>query len=219
MKVLIKKITTIEDACFCDKADDDSGSMEKPDYISDSRWEKLQCLKNTADKRRSLTAGYLLHQMCKEMHIANPSYGYSEKGKPYLTGHDDISFNISHSGDYVVLAYQKGKEPVGIDIQQIRSIRDSMKKRILHEQEQIPEYISKEETKFLNRIWAVKESYVKMTGDGLTYDLRNVYVDFENRRIIDKDTECAVFIEKEPLPGYVMAVCTTKESALQIIEC
>lgn len=220
MQVLIKNITSTEDACFWEGAGASDRKMEKPHYISVERWEKIKTLKGAADRKRSLTAGYLLHLMCRELHIENPSYGYSNKGKPYLIGHGDISYNISHSGDYAVLAYQESKEPVGIDIQQIRPLRGNIKKRILHEAEELPGQLSKEEEMvYLNRIWSIKESYVKMLGDGLAYDFRNIYIDFENRRIMTENRESAFFAEADQLSGYALAACMIKESELQIIEC
>lgn len=191
---------------------DDSFQM-----MDEERRRKTESLKMVADKKRSLASGYLQYQMCKKLGIQNPKYGYSENGKPYLEGYDNISFNISHSGEYAVLVYHESPNPIGIDIQQIRTLHEGMKKRILHEKEQIPANLtSEEEIVYLNRIWSIKESYVKMTGDGLALDFRKIRIDFKNGKIMAEDRNTAYFQEYHQLPGYAMAVCMTENSKMQI---
>ncbi len=256
MKILIKDIRTLEDTLLFQ----DNGTVQKdifdilenesltlsewmaykPDYIENKRWEKMKSLKNKSDKLRSLASGYLLNKMCMELGIVHSEYGHTDKGKPYLIGQEQLAFNISHSGDYVVLGYQintqvigkknlqESKEcdygsekcaqevengqkyhTIGIDIQRIRTMRDGMQRRILNEKEYLQEIVTpEEETRYLNRIWAIKESYVKMTGDGLSYDFRKIRVDFENHRIMTDDADVAFFAEYEVLEGYMIAVCS-----------
>ena len=80
---------------------------EKPEYMDEERWEKTKRIKSEADKKRSCASGYLLWIMCQKMQIIAPSYGYTKKGKPYLQGVENLSFNLSHSGDYAVLAQEQ----------------------------------------------------------------------------------------------------------------
>lgn len=82
---------------------------------------------NTGRKERTVLAGYrLLAEMVKMR------YGYdfwketdpvvrTETGKPYLRLHPELSFNISHSGDWIACAL--GDAPVGLDIQYHREIK------------------------------------------------------------------------------------------------
>ena len=208
MELLIKNIDSIE-LCI----------EKKPEYIEDKRWESIQNIKHEADKKRSLVSGYLLWSMCRRLQIENPTYGYSPKGKPYLEGREDLAFNISHSGDYAVLTFHKTAEPIGIDIQQVRPLHAGVKRRILHEKEIIPAAMTREEkNKYLNRIWAIKESYVKMTGEGLSCDFRKLYVDFENGLIQEEGKERVHFIEGKWQEGYILAVCTRIPEDIQIEE-
>lgn len=230
MKILIKNIQSFSDSYLL--------TNEKPDFMDNVRWEKFLSLKMEADKKRSLASGYLQNRMCKELGIMNPKYGYSEKGKPYLKGHENIAFNISHSGDYAVLVYcdadlvpeKNGaaevlkdcilSQAVGIDIQQICFMREGMKKRILNENEQLlPGLSVEEETAFLNRIWSIKESYVKMTGDGLALDFRKIYIDYEKGIVSAKDCETGYFREYSGLDGYVLSICKAKSFTEDIAEC
>lgn len=197
MQILIKNILSIGDI-----------PLKKPDYMEEKRWENLQHIKAEADKKRSLVSAYLLDYMCRELQIDNPVYEYSKRGKPILKD-AECSFNLSHSGDYVVLAYHKGKEPVGVDIQKLRVMRDGMEKRLLHEKEKmmLPE---EEELRlhYLNRLWTVKESFVKMTGVGLACDFRTIHADFQKGIINADNVEKVFFTLKDWNDDYYLSVCT-----------
>lgn len=204
---------------------------EKPFFVDDMRWEKMQSLKSEKDKLRSLASAYLLNSMCQELGINNPQYEYGEKGKPYLAG-QEVVFNLSHSGEYAVLAYavntdrangqykEEVIDGIGIDIQEIRPMKEGMKKKILNEKESL--YLSngqEDETCYLNRIWCIKESYVKMLGVGLALDFRNICVDFEKNRVEADGYVTACFAENNSMPGYVMAVCCNKAFQVKAEEC
>lgn len=60
------------------------------------------------------------------------SVAYEPKGKPYIL-HVPWHYNLSHSGDYAALAISDA--PVGLDIQQMRSYRDSLVKRFFSAEE------------------------------------------------------------------------------------
>ena len=92
-------------------------------------------------------------------------------GKPYLKD-SRVFFNLSHSGDYALCVLSDTE--VGCDIQQIRPVREAVMNRYYHDEEK--EYIDaasteRERMKRFARIWALRESYVKMTGEGLTRNL------------------------------------------------
>lgn len=178
----------------------------KPAYITDERWKRIQKIRQEADKKRSLTAGKLLHRMCAACQIDDPVYKTNLNGKPFLNDHPEITFNLSHSGEYAVLAYEKEGREVGVDIQQIRMISEEMKKRILHEKE----WGYPLDNGLLNRIWAIKESYSKMKGIGLALDFRDVFVDLKESTITDKNGVCISFEEPKAPEGYVMSLVSEK---------
>ncbi len=211
MKVLIEDVSFVKDEDI----------QNKPDYVTDERWEKILRIRPLEDKRRSLLAGKLLHQMCEACGLDTPMYGTVASGKPVLVNHPQVVFNLSHSGKYVVLVYEEGAKAIGVDIQQIRAVSDGVKKRILHEKEWI--WFSSEvemwrknpngkvkrssgENILLNRIWAIKESYVKMTGEGLSHDFRKLCIDFDKGIVTDENENRANYKELEAPDGYVVAV-------------
>ena len=100
-------------------------------------------------------------------------FAYGAHGKPYLPG-SDVRFNLSHSGEWAVLAVARGRE-VGIDIERIDAG---------FAQEQIPERFFSprevaelralprcEQTAAFFRCWSRKEAYIKARGLGLALAL------------------------------------------------
>lgn len=215
MKIVIETISSIAETDL----------QSKPEYVTDERWEKVLRIRSLEDKKRSLLAGKLLHQMCEECGVKEPVYGTVESGKPVLSSHLKIAFSLSHSGEYVVIVYGENAKAVGVDIQQIRVVSEGVKKRILHEKEWMyfqnegkqkdvlmkeVDSILIEKNRLLNRIWAIKESYVKMTGEGLAHDFRKLCIDFEEGTVTDEKGNQACYEELEAPDGYVAAVTMDK---------
>lgn len=92
----------------------------------------------------------------------------TERGKPYFK-EVPIEFSVSHTKDLWVCLIDR--EPVGIDVQEIRQCRsEKIAARYYTEDER--EYIrTMGETGFF-QIWARKEAYVKYTGDGFTEQIK-----------------------------------------------
>ncbi|PHQ80616.1 MAG: hypothetical protein COB66_04295 [Coxiella sp. (in: Bacteria)] len=97
-------------------------------------------------------------------------------GKPYLVDHqDNVHFNLSHSGDYAVIAISDGG-PVGVDIEQHSDRgheRLAIAARFFTPQEY--RYIKcqqgQQQLEAFYEIWTAKEAYVKAIGRGLAYGL------------------------------------------------
>lgn len=85
-------------------------------------------------------------------------------GKPYIKELPNVSFSISHSGQYWACAVAPFE--IGIDLQEDR-VRDSerMARRFYHPDE--VRWLEKNGFEQFCRLWAYKESYVKYSGQGL----------------------------------------------------
>lgn len=135
---------------------------------------------------------------------------YGSNGKPFFAKYPHIHFNISHSGDFVVAAFDR--QPVGLDIQEHRKLKESMAKHFLTtwELEQIgmqEEAENREE--ILCRLWAIKESYIKLTGEGMKKSMKDFRVNRQNCRIENKQHEpVAEFVEKVWEGHYYISVCS-----------
>lgn len=99
---------------------------------------------------------------------------YARNGKPMLKnaeGSRPVHFNISHCRGMVVCALSDC--PIGIDVESSRNVTIPMIRKICNEQEE--QYIAGNDNKdsFLE-LWTLKESYLKMTGEGIRIPLHQV---------------------------------------------
>ncbi|UVT94204.1 4'-phosphopantetheinyl transferase superfamily protein [Streptococcus mutans] len=133
------------------------------------------------DRQRSLL-GHLLSRYAivqeyaltnKEIQIRRHAYG-----KPYIKDYSQIHYNISHSGEWVVVAI--GKSPIGIDVENRREDWDLIGERVFSESEK---YWSQNSYKRKAILWTIKEAYVKYLGTGLSKSLNSFSI-YIKRKII-----------------------------------
>lgn len=128
---------------------------------------------------------------------------YGTHGKPALSDSFSPHFNISHSGKYAVCALSE--VPCGIDIQEKKELRNHrIFEKILSEKEQDEVLFSTDQAAAFYKYWARKESFLKLTGQGITVDLRGIskpvwQEDFTLKEVyagcISADTACQVTYE------------------------
>ncbi|HJC63999.1 MAG TPA: 4'-phosphopantetheinyl transferase superfamily protein [Candidatus Blautia merdavium] len=114
-------------------------------------------------------------------------------GKPGFPGYPQIQFNISHSGEYAACALTR--VPCGLDIQEIRGFRGKrILERTMDEEQQRQILSSADPALAFSRLWAEKESIVKLSGEGLSRSFR--------------DLKPPVWRETfEQLPAYTGSIC------------
>lgn len=206
--------------------------------LSGQRQEKMEKCRYDKDKMRSLCAGALLSLGVMEWEEKEQDFslqkiepkkvnwemlsafyetqkkdiscGYGKSGKPYFLHYPSIHFNLSHSGDYVVAAFDR--QPVGIDIQEHRALKESMERHFLQEEELESLSLYREEGKreeLLCRLWAIKESYVKLTGEGMKKPMKEFRVNRQLQRIENENGEpVAGFTEKIWQKKYYISICS-----------
>lgn len=144
--------------------------------VCDYRKAKIDKCKDEKDKARSLVAGLLFEEACKEYGLEEllPYLADGEHGKPYFNCDDDafpgrtrMYFNISHSEDCVLVGIADSE--IGVDIQYMKPLKTDLASRCFTEKEQDMYYSAPDEeyVKVFYRIWCLKESFVKFTGNGL----------------------------------------------------
>lgn len=94
-------------------------------------------------------------------------------GKPYLIWNPQVYFNISHSGGYGVCAISS--RPCGVDIQEIRPVKSRrMVSRTMSQEEQKQIQEAEDSTREFIKLWTYKESCIKLSGEGLQRELKNL---------------------------------------------
>lgn len=139
-------------------------------YLPEERRAKALRYRREIDRKLSV-ASYLLliYASHKEFKLSSPAIAYTDKGKPYLPDHPDIHFNISHCPLGCVCAVSD--KPVGVDIQDIRPFSQDIVNRCCSAEELLLLAQSADPAARFTQMWAMKESYLKMTGEGIAHSL------------------------------------------------
>ena len=194
--------------------------------VSRERRRKADSFRFMIDGYRSVCAELLLQYSLFEAtnQYGEMTFSYNKYGKPTLKNVNDFFFNLSHSGDWVVLAY--GASEVGVDIEKIRSGNERIVEGIFKEEEK--EYIysvaGMERNKRFTQIWTLKESYIKYLGTGFSTGMNTFSVGALNNVVIDDNRELNENLFLKSIlykPDYYLAICgeeqkvTVKEVALE----
>lgn len=142
-------------------------------FVDEKRKEKAERYIQEKDQLLSFGAAYLLKK-----YLPNGEIKENENGKPYLE--KGPFFNISHSGEYVLLAIHSNRD-VGVDNERITENKLDGIRFILNEEEK---KISELSTLFL--IWSNRESLIKCMGTGIR-DIKKISgLPLEGIRTVDE---------------------------------
>lgn len=194
--------------------------------LSAKEQEKAARFHRDADRQSSIAARGALRVLLSGytgIPAAEIEFQYSENGKPFLVppassrltaeqqgrqdACDTVSFNVSHSGDWVLLAFGKNRQ-VGVDVEKIKWEMDvgSIASRYFAPEEiALIENAADLHTMFF-QLWARKEAYVKACGSALFRELGSFSVPMEGERDgwffqgleVDPEYAAAVVADKEP---------------------
>jgi 4'-phosphopantetheinyl transferase len=100
------------------------------------------------------------------------AFGKPALGKEHM--HDEVQFNLSHSGELALVAVVKGRS-VGIDVEWIKPLSDHLKIAERHftsdEVGALNQMNRSSSAKSFIQLWAGKESLIKARGSGLSIPL------------------------------------------------
>lgn len=185
------------------------------DMVSEERREKADRIRIENDKKLCLGVEILLKYALEKEKIFDRDiiYGYGENKKPFLSEHGNIRFNLSHSGKFVMCVISENE--VGCDIERERELSIKLAKRFFTEKEYM-HLLSIEndndKKRLFSRYWTLKESFMKVTGDGMRLPLNQFEICMDTRKISvthDKNTDDKYkfrefFVEE----GYSISVCS-----------
>lgn len=176
--------------------------------------ERIRKFLKYEDALRTLISDILIrYLLCKKLRVDNHNLSFktNEYGKPFLSSHDGIEYNISHSGRWVVCCIDNS--PVGIDIEQIKPIDISIAEKFFSKDEVLSllnkDVIRREE--FFYELWTSKESYIKAVGKGLSIPLNSFTINiYRNNITVSSTYEQNTYYFKQYFieNGYKMVVCS-----------
>jgi 4'-phosphopantetheinyl transferase len=112
--------------------------------------------------------------------------------------------------------------PVGIDVERIRKPRLDVALRFFSEEEKgvLLKLPDEEQTQYFYRLWTIKESYLKLTGEGLTASLNTFTVkqQDENFAIFKEEVKQNIHVKIYPgIPGFCLAVSSEENSFAELV--
>lgn len=183
------------------------------DLLDEHRRSRIEQCATQEGREKLLLTGAALMRVLSKRGVKASELFVSEKGKPYVVEHGDLCFNLSHSGDRLLIAVSDG--PVGIDLQKTVPRRDAVTKRIssVEEISRYHEMISGDFKLF----WAIKESYSKLIGSGIGKDFKEITFDLDDRKIVyyDNGVKNASGIILEDSEDYSSVVCMHEAFAVE----
>ena len=176
--------------------------------MSEKRRKKCDALRREDDKKLCILSDMKTREILSEitgLSYEELEFDTEEAGKPYLKN-ADCHFSISHSEKMVAVAVNK-KKPVGIDIEKIRPVSARIAKRVfslsdiryVFQSDNVPdgEILDIEMQERFFRVWTYKEAFVKMTGQGIDDDIKNISYNAENCVCELSDDYCITVVTKE----------------------
>ena len=160
---------------------------------------------------------HLLLSQCLKEHGVDYAAGvtpvrFGKHGKPSLTEHPELHFNISHADG--IAAVIVSEHECGIDCEPIRKYNPRMMKRIFSdsEREAVETALDGQCNLMFFSFWTLKEAYVKAIGRGLSFPLREAAFAFEGDRIVTAPKGCS-FIRYIIGDEFVVSACEVSEDS------
>ena len=186
------------------------------DKMPDFRKRKIDALKPHRSKLLSLGAGILLDTAMKDAGISSYEIELLENEKPRIKGMRDVFFNISHSGEMVVLGISD--KEIGVDVEKVKHFKESLINYVFMPQDQ---ELAKElmesgsdKDKVYTRLWTVKESIMKYSGKGISLSPKNILLRLEDGKIKASSAACdceALNLMPYEIDDYQITVCSEYE--------
>lgn len=174
------------------------------DRASAERKQRADRYRRKEDALRCLAAGALLQHA---LGTAEYTAAKGPFGKPCIKGNDSFHYNLSHSGNWVAIAY--GDTEVGIDVEKIclDAGKEDVARRYFTPDEQAYVFDTKAlaPQRFFE-VWTGKESYLKYLGTGLQKNLASF-------SIFSLEPEVRLYHRILP-GGYSLTLCTSDDNYL-----
>ena len=176
--------------------------------VDQERQARVRAFGDSRSGLLTLAAGLLLYAIFGEQ-TSRSHFERGRRGKPILADHSP--FNITHAGDYAVLALSK--QTVGVDLERFRPLDwHRIAERFFHPEERAFLAQSPEPEKDFFRIWTLKESYLKAEGTGFSVSPASFAVlpSGETSATFLGQTEYR-FERLAAFPDYCLSVCTLED--------
>ncbi|MBQ4559369.1 MAG: 4'-phosphopantetheinyl transferase superfamily protein [Tyzzerella sp.] len=203
---------------------DPMSNLELLHRLPMDRQQRIHNLKQEKGRRQSMGVGLLLQKVLALYHMQDSQVYVGEHGKPMVEG---LEFNLSHSGDLVICVVSD--KPVGCDIEKLREAPKGVSERCFSDGEQayLSQFSEGEYNHKFFELWTMKESYVKMTGEGmgLRFEAYEVVVDKDcilsggdgYAKVLRDGNMQTCYLYSVEWKGHMISVCTEDSAPVEII--
>lgn len=184
------------------------------ELVGVERRKKVLKYRMSDDRKRSFGASIIIKKILDENGFCEKDLKYSKNEKPIV---DNLFFNVSHSGNYVVGVLSDCE--VGCDIEKISEASLEIAERYFCPTEL--EYIKSadDKNKAFFTLWTLKESYMKMTGRGMSLALDSFeIIPVKNGFILGNSLEKNCFFKSIEFDGYIFSVSNEFDFVLDNVD-
>lgn len=148
--------------------------------ISSQRREQALQFKFEQGQRLCVAAYMLLKQALREQEgiLDNPIFEYGEHGKPSIVGHPELHFSLSHCKEAAVCVLSR--RPVGIDVESIGRYSEPVARYAMNDDELRQIHLAQNPSLVFTRLWTMKESLLKLTGEGINDNMKETLQDVKS---------------------------------------
>ena len=162
--------------------------------VPEPRRSQAMAFRHTFGRFACLKSYIMLAEILhRDYHLSDFIIGAGTHGKPFLKGHPEIHFSISHCTKAIAVAV--GDEPVGIDAETFRSISPGLLDKAMNLSEKAEILTSDVPEQTFAAYWTRKEAVFKLIGTGITDNLHGILTD-------KTKTDTTINLEK----GYAVSV-------------
>ena len=194
-----------------------SPSDQIPALLSADERERARRFHFERDRTRFMVARNSMRRILGSCLRVSPDqirFRYGTRGKPEIAEPSSgLHFNLSHSGDWAILAI--AGEPVGVDLESIDTrVKITELAQRFFSREDCDWLLAQPEElrhRAFFRLWVTREAWLKATGDGLSFPLDRLVTEWNGDAIGSlrehNGTRKGAVHELSPLPpGYCAAV-------------
>jgi 4'-phosphopantetheinyl transferase len=170
-------------------------------------WRKAKILKYLlpCDRKLSLGAWRLLEKALELNGCSAKDVTIDDNGKPKC---NNLNFNLSHSSDMVLCTV--GNVPIGCDIEKVVDAPFEVAEHYFKTKER--QYIAEglgenEKSRRFFRLWTMKESYLKMTGEGMSVSPERIEIDLNTLTVLRDSVPQPCSLQNFSLDNYEISIC------------
>jgi 4'-phosphopantetheinyl transferase len=194
----------------------------KRPWLSNTERARADRFRQAADKERYIIAHALKRYCLSRLLVTDPqalTFSQNEKGKPYCTHPTSPWFNLSHSGNWVVLGLSS-QGTIGVDVEAInRDISEGVTRYALTEQQREHVEQADNNSEQFMLYWTQKEAISKALGLGLSINFQTVHCSGKLARSHYTHKEQPLWLESRRTPdNHLVSVATVNDTSVEFYQ-